>query len=71
MVKPDKAIFNLFLDRVRQPAGECLFIDDHDSNIRAARDLGFQTILFQSPQQLETELRRIGILDSFNHSDRV
>ncbi len=71
LVKPDKAIFNLLLDRVRQPAGKCLFIDDHDSNISAARELGFQTILFQSPQQLEAELRRIGILDSFRHSDQM
>jgi 2-haloacid dehalogenase len=68
LVKPDTAIFNLLLERVRHPAYECLFIDDHNSNISAARDLGFQTILFQSPQQLEAELRRIGILDQFSHS---
>ena len=63
MLKPDKAIFNLLLERAGRLASECLFIDDHDSNIRAARDLGFQTILFQSPQQLEEELRRLEILD--------
>jgi 2-haloacid dehalogenase len=63
MLKPDKAIFNLLLQRAGRPAGECLFIDDHASNIRAARELGFQTILFQSPQQLEAELRRLEILN--------
>jgi 2-haloacid dehalogenase len=67
LIKPDKAIFNLLLERVRRPACECLFIDDHDSNTNVARDLGFQTILFQSPQQLEAELRRIGILDHASH----
>jgi FMN phosphatase YigB (HAD superfamily) len=50
------------LDRISRPAGECLFIDDHEGNIRAARDLGFQTIHFQSPLQLEAELTRLGIL---------
>jgi len=69
LIKPDKAIFDLLLERAGYPARECLFIDDHDSNIRAARDLGFQTILFQSPQLLEEELRRIGILHRSSHPD--
>ena len=62
LAKPDKAIFDLLLERAGQPPGKCLFIDDHAGNIRAARELGFQTILFQSPQQLEEELERRGIL---------
>jgi 2-haloacid dehalogenase len=62
LIKPDHAIFQLMLDRISRPAGECLFIDDHEGNIRAARDLGFQTIHFQSPLQLEAELTRLGIL---------
>ncbi len=62
LVKPDKAIFELLLERIGRPAGECLFIDDHDRNIVAARELGFQTILFQSAQQLEMELRSMAIL---------
>ena len=62
LVKPDRAIFELLLERIGRPAGECLLIDDHDRNILAARELGFQTIQFQSPQQLEAELRSRGIL---------
>jgi 2-haloacid dehalogenase len=68
LAKPEEAIFDLLLERAGRPAGECLLIDDHDSNIRAARALGFQTILFQSPQQLEAELRRRGILDRHHRS---
>jgi 2-haloacid dehalogenase len=71
LIKPDKAIFNLLLERAGRPAGECLFIDDHDDNITAARELGFQTILFESPQQLDAELRRMGILDGGSRSDRA
>lgn len=69
MVKPDQAIFQLLLQRVRRPARECLFIDDHAKNIHAASDLGFQTILFQSPQQLEADLRRMGILNGHCRSN--
>jgi 2-haloacid dehalogenase len=62
LLKPDKAIFDLLLKRAGLPASECLFIDDHERNILAARELGFQTIHFQSPQQLEADLRRMEIL---------
>ena len=71
IAKPDKAIFHLLLERARRPADECLFIDDHDGNIRVASELGFQTILFQSPQQLESELNRLGILDGSYRADRA
>jgi 2-haloacid dehalogenase len=64
LIKPDKAIFELLLKRAGHPASECLFIDDHNSNIFVAKELGFQTILFQSPQQLEAELHHMGILAS-------
>jgi len=62
-VKPERAIFDILLDRIGHPAGECLIIDDHLPNIRVARDLGFQTIQFQTSQQLEEELQKRGILN--------
>jgi 2-haloacid dehalogenase len=62
LVKPDQAIFNLLLERIERQADECLFIDDNDRNILAARELNFQTILFQSPQQLNADLHSMGIL---------
>lgn len=64
LVKPEKAIYELLLDRVGRPADECLFIDDHFPNIQTAIELGFQTIQFQSAQQLITELHNRGILDA-------
>lgn len=63
LVKPDRAIFELLLERIGRRASECLLIDDHDRNILAAREMGFQTIQFQSPKQLEAELRSRGILN--------
>jgi 2-haloacid dehalogenase len=62
LLKPEKAIFDVLLERVGCSSHECLFIDDVSSNICAARELGFQTIQFQSARQLEEELLSIGIL---------
>lgn len=56
MIKPDAAIYKVVLDRIKLTAGECVFIDDSLPNIETATSLGFKTILFDSPEQLETEL---------------
>lgn len=64
LIKPDPAIFNLTLKRIRRSASECLLIDDSITNIEAARRLGFKTIHFQSPDQLETELSNLQLLKS-------
>lgn len=60
--KPDARIFEIMLDRLGSPAGHCLLIDDSPANIAAAQRLGFQTILFCSPEQLGRELTRLNIL---------
>jgi 2-haloacid dehalogenase len=62
LAKPDPAIYAVLLERIGRPPGECLFIDDSETNIAAARRLGFNTILFESPEQLKSELQQRGIL---------
>jgi len=62
LVKPDPAIFRLLLTRIGRTAEECVFIDDSSANVATARELGFTTIQFHSPDQLEQELRRLRIL---------
>jgi 2-haloacid dehalogenase len=57
LIKPNPAIYQLTLNRIKRKAGECLFIDDSLPNIESARKLGFHTILFQSPEQLEKDLK--------------
>ncbi len=54
--KPDAEIFQQFLTRIDRRAPDCLFIDDSLENVEAACRLGFQTIHFASPEQLEGEL---------------
>lgn len=62
LAKPDKAIFMLAAENMQRSPQECLFIDDLPVNIEAAREYGFQTITFTSPQELRIEFERKGIL---------
>ncbi|MGB0384210.1 MAG: HAD family hydrolase [Ardenticatenaceae bacterium] len=62
LVKPDPAIYDVLLKRSNRSPQECLFIDDSYKNIAAARELGFHAIHFQSPHQLRSELREMGVL---------
>ena len=63
LAKPDPQMFAFFLDRIDQKAERCLFIDDSRPNIAAAQQLGFRTIHFQSPERLEDEFGRLGLLN--------
>ncbi|HEX9330338.1 MAG TPA: HAD family phosphatase [Anaerolineales bacterium] len=61
-IKPDPEIFQILLAKIGKPAEQCLFIDDALPNIRQAQKMGFATIHFQSPEQLEAILRDLKIL---------
>jgi 2-haloacid dehalogenase len=62
IAKPDPEIFRLFLKRAHREPQECLFIDDAAMNITIAKELGFQTLHFQSPEKLALDLSAAGIL---------
>jgi len=62
LIKPDPAIFNLLLNKVRYSAPECLLIDDSIPNIESANKMGFATIHFISPPQLQVELQQLNLL---------
>jgi putative hydrolase of the HAD superfamily len=60
--KPDKAIFDLLLERLSLPAEACLFVDDHPGHLHAAADLGIETLLHQTPERTIEELEtRLGL----------
>lgn len=61
-IKPEIEIFEIALSRIGRPAHDCLFIDDALVNIEQARQMGFATIHFQSSEQLERELHKLGLL---------
>jgi 2-haloacid dehalogenase len=60
--KPDPAIFKLLLDKTGFSASECVLIDDSQLNIATAKNLGFITINFISPEQLQGALQRLHLL---------
>jgi 2-haloacid dehalogenase len=62
-VKPEKRIYEALLDKIDLNASSCLFIDDSVPNIKMADNLGFQTILFSSAEQLRADLLASSILN--------
>jgi 2-haloacid dehalogenase len=62
MLKPDREIFEYLLAKIGRPAYECILIDDMAENIATARRLGFQTIHYQRPAQLQAELAAFDLL---------
>ena len=62
LAKPDPRIFELLVERTSSLPQECLFIDDSQDNIDTASSIGFQTILFKDPSQLQLELSQRGLL---------
>lgn len=61
-IKPEPRIFEVALQRIGRSAQECLFIDDAPANVEQAQKMGFVTVQFRSPEQLEVELHRMGLL---------
>ena len=60
--KPFPEFYQILLDRYNVNPEEALFIDDNFRNVKAAEAMGLKTIHFQSPEQLETELRALDML---------
>jgi putative hydrolase of the HAD superfamily len=56
MRKPDPEIYKLTLDRLGLPAPACLFLDDLDVNVTAARELGMTAVHFQDTDQAIAEI---------------
>jgi len=60
LIKPDPAIYEHTLHGLGVSAGETLFVDDREPNIRTARTLGMHAIQFQSVAQLKGDLEALG-----------
>lgn len=57
--KPDKKSYELVVERLGVKPEECVFIDDHLPNIKAAEEMGITGIQFLNARQLEENLKRI------------
>ncbi len=56
LIKPDPRIYRVLLDRYGLDARESVFIDDNADNIKAAQELGFEAILFDTPGHVREQL---------------
>jgi putative hydrolase of the HAD superfamily len=56
IVKPDPSIYALCLERLGALPEDCLFVDDTEVNVRAAREAGINAHLYRGGAGLEAEL---------------
>ena len=59
LAKPGPQIYRLLLNRYSLRAEECIYIDDSETNVLTAADLGMTGIVFQDQKQAEHEIQRI------------
>jgi 2-haloacid dehalogenase len=60
LLKPDPAIYQVFLQRFGQKAEDCLFMDDSRANVDSAAALGFSVIHVTPETDLRAQVRSFG-----------
>lgn len=60
--KPFPEFYQILFDRYKVDPKSAVFIDDNLRNIEAGKRLGMEVIHFTSPQELNTSLKKLGIL---------
>lgn len=61
LIKPNPEIYRLLLCRYQLVPQESVFLDDTPQNIEAAKAEGIQGILFQTKEQAEEDLKKLGV----------
>ena len=63
MAKPDPQVYRLAAERLGLPVDECLFIDDAERNVKAAREVGMSAIHFRVHRgdDLAAQLAELGV----------
>jgi len=59
--KPDKEIYQKFLEKFNLNPEEIIYIDDQEKNLNPAKELGMKTVLFQDVKQFKQKLTESGI----------
>jgi putative hydrolase of the HAD superfamily len=57
--KPDPAIYELTASKISLAPGDCLFVDDTEANLPAARELGMGTLFFTGADGEVAEIERL------------
>ena len=61
VMKPERRIYEITLERLGSKAGQAVFIDDRQDYVRGAKDVGLNTIVFKSIDQFKDELVGFGV----------
>jgi FMN phosphatase YigB (HAD superfamily) len=61
--KPNPKIYELALKEAGVEASEALFVDDKESCLETAREMGMETVLFETPEKLRESLLATGLLE--------
>lgn len=59
--KPDKEMYQKFMDKFNLTPKDITYIEDRERDIKPAKELGMNTILFLNNNQLKEELTKLGI----------
>lgn len=62
VLKPDRAIYDILIERVGAPAGEIAFVDDNAANVEGAGAVGLASHHFTGAEGLEAFLVGKGLL---------
>ncbi|MFC1841822.1 HAD-IA family hydrolase [Candidatus Dependentiae bacterium] len=62
MMKPDAEIFHYFLDKHKAKAGQCIFIDDQEQNVKAAQILGIKSLLYEDFYETFNDLQKLEVI---------
>ena len=62
LIKPDLRIYRCLVDRFKMQPSDCLFVDDKQKNVDAAKASGMHSLLFTVSQQLRSDLKQLGVL---------
>ncbi|MBR5375954.1 MAG: HAD family phosphatase [Lachnospiraceae bacterium] len=68
LIKPDSKIFSLLIRRYGLTPCECVFIDDREENVRTARELGMNGIVYSGLESALKELEKLGVSVAFDMS---
>lgn len=59
LIKPDRKIYECITEKYNLVPSECVFIDDIERNVKAAKDFGFNAFRFITPEQAQKDLNAI------------
>jgi HAD superfamily hydrolase (TIGR01509 family) len=52
VMKPERRIYEICLERLGTPAAATLFVDDREDNLRGAREVGIRTLHFTGDESV-------------------